>query len=368
LLVVRNYDLSSLAEQMEVSNAMSGRDYTVIDGSYGEGGGQIVRTSLSLALITGKALKLTNIRGRRKRPGLRPQHLTSLEACVAVSMAKVEGARIGARELTFAPETILPGSYTFHIGTAGAAALVLQTILPPLFKAGGESNLVVGGGTHVPWSPTFHYFTQVFVAMIGQLGFTCVPQIGRWGWYPRGGGEIRASVEPKGTSDSVLPGQHFELQRVTGISASSQLPKHIRVRQKRQMQFRLREAGVEAEIVLVDVPALNPGSLVFVCAHGRESLAGFSSLGARGKPAERVADEAVGAFLKFLDSKAALDPYLADQILIYLAIIPGKAKFTASSITQHLLTNAWVIEKFLPVRFEIIGGLGEAGTVIKRDR
>ena len=346
---------------------MSRHGHTVIDGSYGEGGGQIVRTSLSLALITGKSLKLKNIRARRKKPGLRPQHLTSLEACAAVSRAKVDGARIGARELTFAPETILPGSYTFNIGTAGAAALVLQTILPPLFRAGTESNLVVGGGTHVPWSPPFHYFTQVFIAMIGRLGFTCDPHINRWGWYPKGGGEIGARVKPKRTSDSVLPGEHFELQRVTGISASSKLPEHIRDRQKRQVQFRLQEAGLEAEILLVDVPARNPGSLVFICAHGKESLAGFSSLGARGKPAERVADEAVGALFEFLDSRAALDPYLADQILIYLATIPGKAKFTTSSITQHLLTNAWVIEKFLPVRFEIIGSLGEAGTVIKRD-
>ena len=279
---------------------MSGGSYTVIDGSYGEGGGQIVRTSLSLAMITGKSLKLTNIRGRRKKPGLRPQHLTSVEACAAVSKAKVDGARIGARELTFAPETILPGSYTFHIGTAGAAALVLQTILPPLFKTRTESNLVVGGGTHVPWSPAFHYFAQVFVAMIGRLGFICDPHISRWGWYPKGGGEIRASVKPKRTSDSAQLGQHFELQRVTGISASSQLPKHIRVRQKRQVQFRLQEAGLEAEILLVDVPARSPGSLVFICAHGKESLAGFSSLGARGKPAERVADEAVGAFFQFL--------------------------------------------------------------------
>ena len=256
---------------------MSGSDYTVIDGSYGEGGGQIVRTSLSLAMITGKPLKLTNIRGRRKKPGLRPQHLTSVEACVAVSRAEVDGARIGARELKFVPETIRPGSYSFRIGTAGAASLVLQTVLPPLFKAGGESNIVIGGGTHVPWSPPFHYFAQVFVAMIARLGFACDPHISRWGWYPKGGGEIRAHVKPERTLDSTLVARHFELLRVTGISASSQLPKHIRVRQKRQMLFRLQEAGVEAEITTMDVPALNPGSFVFVCVHGKESLAGFSS-------------------------------------------------------------------------------------------
>lgn len=347
---------------------MSARDYIVIDGSYGEGGGQIVRTSLSLAMITGKPLKLTNIRGKRKKPGLRPQHLTSVEACASVSRAKVHGSELGARELTFAPGTIRAGSYTFHIGTAGAAALVMQTILPPLFKAGGQSNLVVSGGTHVPWSPPFHYFAQVFAAMIERLGFKCNPHINRWGWYPKGGGEIQTSLEPHLHSESVLPGPSFELKRVTGISASSQLPEHIRVRQKRRLQSRLQEAGIEAEIDLMDVPALNPGSLVFVCAHGKGSLAGFSSLGARGKPAERVADGAADALLHFLNSKAALDPYLADQILIYLATIPGTYEITTSRITKHLLTNVWVIEKFLPVHFEVKGGVGEVGTVIKRDR
>ena len=281
---------------------MSARDYIVVDGSYGEGGGQIVRTSLSLAMITGKPLQLTNIRGKRKKPGLRPQHLTSVEACASVSRAKVHGAELGARELTFAPGTIRAGSYTFHIGTAGATALVMQTILPPLFKAEGKSSLVVSGGTHVPWSPPFHYFAQVFAVMLERLGFKCDPHIERWGWYPKGGGEIQISLEPQRYSESVLPGQSFELQRVTGISASSQLPEHIRVRQKRRLQSRLQEAGIEAEIDLMDVPALNPGSLVFVCAHGKESLAGFSSLGARGKPAERVADGAADALLHFLDS------------------------------------------------------------------
>ena len=133
------------------------------------------------------------------------------------------------------------------------------------------------------------------------------------------------------------------------------------------MLLRFEKAGIDAEIGLMDVPALNPGSLVFLSAQGGESVAGFSSLGARGKRAERVADEAANALFDFLDSKAALDHHLADQILIYLAITPGEHRFTTSKVTQHLLTNIWVIEQFLPVRFEVEGGVGEAGTVSKRD-
>jgi RNA 3'-terminal phosphate cyclase (ATP) len=345
---------------------MSARDYIVIDGSYGEGGGQILRTSLSLSAITGRPLKLVNIRGKRKKPGLRPQHLTGVHACAAVSGANVVGDKLGEQKLTFRPEEISGGAYNFRIPTAGAATLVLQAILPPLWKAKGESSLVVGGGTHVPWSPPFHYLAEVFVPTLERVGFWCHIQISRWGWYPKGGGEIKVSLSSCNPSGSIILDRPFELKRVTGISASSQLPEHIRVRQKRRLRSRLQEAGIEAEIDLMDVPALNPGSLVFVCAQGKESLAGFSALGARGKRAERVADEAANALFQFLDSEAALDHYLADQILIYLAIVPGEHRFTTSKITQHLLTNTWVIEQFLPVHFEVEGGVGEAGLVIKR--
>lgn len=347
---------------------MSERDYTVIDGSYGEGGGQILRTSLSLAAITGRPLKLVNIRGKRKKPGLRPQHLTGVQACAAVSGAKVAGAKLGKQELTFRPEGLFAGSYTFRIPTAGAATLVLQAILPPLWKAQGKSSLVVGGGTHVPWSPPFHYLAEVFVPTIDRLGFGGELQIIRWGWYPKGGGEIKANIRSCKATGSIILDNPFKLKRVTGISVSSRLPEHIRIRQRRQLLMRFEKAGIEAEIGLMDVPALNPGSLVFLCAQGGESEAGFSSLGARGKRAERVADEAVDALLRFLHSQAALDHYLADQILMYLAITPGEHRFTTSRITQHLLTNTWVIEQFLPVYFEIEGGVGEPGLVIKRDR
>jgi RNA 3'-terminal phosphate cyclase (ATP) len=167
--------------------------------------------------------------------------------------------------------------------------------------------------------------------------------------------------------DPILLNQPFELKRVTGISTSSLLPEHVRVRQKRRLWARLQKAGIEAEITLMDVPALSPGSFVFLCAEGGGSVAGFSSLGARGKPAERVADEAADALLHFLDSRAALDHHMADQIIVYLATMPGEYTFNTSIITPHLLSNAWVIEQFLPVKFEIVGSLGEPGSVVKRD-
>ena len=219
----------------------------------------------------------------------------------------------------------------------------------------------------MPWSPPFHYIAEVFVPTLDRLGFRGDIQICRWGWYPNGGGEIRVSLRASKPSGLIVLDNPFQLKRVTGVSASSRLPEHIRIRQRRQLLLRLEKAGIEAEIGLMDVPALNPGSMVFLCAQGAGSVAGFSSLGARGKRAERVADEAADALFRFLNSEAALDHHLADQILIYLAITPGEHRFTTSKIAKHLLTNTWVIEQFLPVRFEIEGSVGEAGLVIKRD-
>ena len=347
---------------------MAKQDIVLIDGASGEGGGQIVRTSISLAMITGRSLKLFNIRGNRKKPGLRPQHLTAVQACASVCGARVLGAELGAQELLFTPGKVRPGDYRFSIGTAGAATLVLQTALPPLSKAEEESSVRVSGGTHVPWSPPYHYLKEVFLPTIELLGCKIEASLTSWGWYPKGGGELQAVIKRPGPSVPSPLDQRFELARVTGISASSRLPKHVRVRQKQRLQTRLHKVGIEAEITLMDVPAPNPGSFVFLCARGSESVAGFSSLGARGKPAERVADGAVDDLLQFLDSGAALDPHLADQIMVYLSMLPGRHTFTTSSITQHLLTNGWVIEQFLPVQFEIVGGLGGPGTVVKLDK
>ena len=338
-----------------------------IDGSYGEGGGQIVRTSLSLAMITGRPLRLVNIRKGRKKPGLRPQHLTAVNACTSICKAIVNNAKLGALEFSFSPQSVAPGTYEMHIGTAGSASLVLQTVLPPLSQAESESHLLIGGGTHVPWSPPFQYVEQVFLPTIEKLGYKCEASLSRWGWYPKGGGEIRATVRPTSVSRPTVLVQPLELEHVTGLSASSRLPEHIRVRQKRQLQKRLGKRGIDAEIALVDAPALCPGSLVFVCARGKVSMAGFSALGARGKPAEQVANEAAGALLRFLDTRSNVDHHLADQILIYLALMAGQHQFTTSAVSKHLLTNAWVIEQFLPVQFEISGKLDKPGTVIKRD-
>jgi RNA 3'-terminal phosphate cyclase (ATP) len=340
----------------------------VIDGSYGEGGGQIVRSALSLSMATGRPCRLIKVRANRSKPGLGHQHLTAVRASAKISAARVGGAELGATEFSFTPGPVRSGGYQFDVGTAGAATLVLQTVLPALARAEGESRLLITGGTHVPWSPPFHYLEQVFCPILRLLGFPCRVAIGRWGFYPKGGGEIEAVIASGGPAADVTLDEPFRLERLTGVSASSRLPDHVRVRQARQLEARLRRAGMAVEMTVEEVAALSPGSFAFVHGEGRSLAAGFSSLGERGKPAEQVADEAADALLQFLASKAALDPHLADQILIYLAMISGSHRFTVSEVTEHLLTNAWVTEQFLPVHFEVTGGLHKPGLITKRDR
>jgi RNA 3'-terminal phosphate cyclase (ATP) len=347
---------------------MSAREAILIDGSYGEGGGQIIRSALSLSMTTGRPFRLTNVRANRSKPGLAHQHVTAVRASAKIAAAHVDGAELGARQFSFTPGPVRPGVYRFDIGTAGAATLVLQTLLPALARVDGTSTLVITGGTHVPWSPPFHYLERVFSPLLRRLGFYCDLAIRRWGFYPKGGGEIEATITAANPEAAVGLDEPFHLESVSGISAGSRLPEHVRLRQARQLETRCQRAGIRADVAVIDVAALSPGSFAFLCAQGHSSAAGFSSLGERGKPAERVAEEAADGLFSFLASKAALDAHLADQILIYLAMIPGAHRFTVAAVTEHLLTNVWITERFLPVRFEVEGGLREPGLVIKRDR
>jgi RNA 3'-terminal phosphate cyclase (ATP) len=347
---------------------MSARETILIDGSYGEGGGQIIRSALSLSMTTGRPFRLTKVRANRSKPGLAHQHVTAVRASAKIAGARADGAELGARQFSFTPGPVRAGTYRFDIGTAGAATLVFQTLLPALARVDGTSRLVITGGTHVPWSPPFHYLEQVFCPLLRRLGFHCDLAIRRWGFYPKGGGEIEAAITTAGPEAAVALDEPFHLESLSGISASSSLPEHVRLRQARQLESRLLRTGLRAVVTVMEIAALSPGSFAFLCAHGGSAEAGFSSLGERGKPAERVADEAADGLLGFLASKAALDAHLADQLLIYLAMIPGSHRLTVAAVTEHLLTNAWVTEQFLPVRFEVTGGLQEPGLVIKRDR
>jgi RNA 3'-terminal phosphate cyclase (ATP) len=346
----------------------------VIDGSYGEGGGQVLRTSLSLSATSGRPVRIEGIRAGRRKPGLRPQHLTSLRAAAKLCDAKVQGAKLNSQTLTFIPRSApKAGDYNFDVaqaargGSAGSASLILQTVLLPLALADNASQVTLRGGTHVAWSPPFHFIKRVYLPTLAKIGVNAKVNIRKWGWYPIGGGEIAATIATGANQSAsrILPGLDLtvrgRLVRVRGVSASSNLPKHIRVRQERSALQVLRSNGINARLEVVDAPAKGQGTVVFLWAEFENTVAGFTSLGELGKPAEQVAKEAAQDLLAFLQCDAALDRHMADQLVLPLAIASGPSRFTTEMVTPHLLTNTWVVNRFLPGRVRVDGEEGEPG-------
>ncbi len=338
-----------------------------IDGSYGEGGGQILRTSLALACALGKPIEISNIRKARKKPGLQPQHLTAVLAAAAISRARVTGAELSSTSITFEPHALHGGNYEFNVsekrGSAGSTSLILQTIMLPLCFAGQPAYITVFGGTHVPWSPTFHYLRYVFLPMLSRINAKMHIDIEKWGWYPGGGGAVTASIIP---CERIVPIRILSRGRsllVAGLSAVSNLPRDIAVRQRNRVVDILMEKGIDANIEIVDAPSPGKGTLVFLKAEFENVTSGFDALGAVGKRAEEVADEACQSLIMYTNGSGALDPHLADQIIPYLVLAGGDSEYTTASITGHLLTNIWVVKQFLDVDIQVKGKEGEAGLI-----
>lgn len=332
-----------------------------IDGSFGEGGGQILRTALSLSCITRQSLKLFNIRKGRKKPGLMPQHITCVNAVAEISGAAVSGNEMGSTELLFTPEKVRHGDYIFDIKTAGSSSLVIQTLLPPLILAEGESRIAIKGGTHVPFSPVYHYVAEVFVPMLRKIGVNVEPSISKYGFYPKGGGEVNFKVSPVKEIKGLNLASRERLLSIYGYSGVGNLPTSIAERQKKSLQQKLYPAP--SDIKILEVPSFGEGTFVFLRADYENTIAGFSSLGKRGKRAEDVGIEAAEDFHDFHSTSACLDPHLADQIIIYLALSHKDSSFTTSRITQHLITNLSVVEKFLRIEYQVEGVLNSEGRV-----
>ena len=336
-----------------------------IDGSYGEGGGQILRTALALSAILEKPFSIHHIRSKRKNPGLQAQHLGAVEASARITEAQTEGVKFGSQKIVFVPQRILPGNYQFEVKTAGSVTLLLQAIFLPLCLANERSELTLVGGTHVPWSPPFHYLSEVLLPTLQWMGVSAKAAIGKWGFYPKGGGQIQLKIDPVHELKPVCLTDRGSLKEVRGISAISHLPKHVAERQKEQALRKIqRELKIEAEIInLYDISSNGPGSFLFLLAEYEKTFAAFSSLGAKGKPAEKVADEAVDSLKDFMESDGCVDPHLADQLVPFMAMAKGNSCFTTRQLTEHLLTNLWVIDHFSAVKVRKWGEVGRPGRV-----
>ncbi|HEY0720658.1 MAG TPA: RNA 3'-terminal phosphate cyclase [Gammaproteobacteria bacterium] len=339
-----------------------------LDGSFGEGGGQILRSALSLSLLTGKPFTIEQIRAARPKPGLRPQHVAAVQAAARISRARVDGDRVGSQRLSFAPGLIQPGNYHFDIGTAGATTLVLQTVLLPLALAQGASQLTISGGTHVPWSPPFHYLDWHWRHFLTRMGIVFELALLRAGFHPHGGGLVMATIPGGCRPHGLEVERRGALRLVRGLSAVANLTQEIAERQRAQALRRLQliAPGVETDIAVGALAADSPGTMLLLLAEFEASQACFSALGQRGKPAERVADEAADALAVFLASDGAVDAWLADQLLLPLALAEGRSLLRTSAVTPHLLTNAEIIHRFLPVAISMDRTPGMPSTVTIR--
>lgn len=337
-----------------------------LDGAKGEGGGQILRSALTLALLTGQPFRLKRIRAGRSKPGLAAQHLACVRAAQKVGRAAVTGAALGSTELLFDPGDVTPGDYEFPIGTAGATALVVQTVaLPLLIRATAPSTIVVTGGTHAAHAPTFEYLAETWGGYFRMMGLGVSMEMAKSGFYPKGGGRISARFEssdrPRALNLLQQPDLDWDVRAEVALAG---LPETIGERAVHALFDGFARATIDSCPRVVSMPG-GPGVVVTVrlVVANRAAATLITSLGERGKPTETVAAEAVEATLAIIASGCAVDSHAADQIVLPLAFAESESEFTVSEVTQHLLTNVEVVRAFCETEFEIGGNLGEPGVV-----
>lgn len=322
----------------------------VIDGSRGEGGGQILRTSLSLAMVLGRPFHIERIRAGRQRPGLMRQHLAAVEAARAISSARVEGAALGSRELTFEPGPVAPGSYRFAVGTAGSACLVFQTVAPALLTAAGPSHLVLEGGTHNPKAPPFDFLARVFLPLIARMGPEVGAAIERYGFYPAGGGRVVVDIAPVPALSPIELVAPLAVESRRARALLSRLPQHIGERELAVVRAELGWSEAECEIEEVGSPG--PGNALHLEVAGGGAAELSTGFGERGVPAESVALGAVAELRALLTAGVPVGGHLADQLLLPMALAGGGA-FLTLPLTPHATTAIDVIAAFGAARFAV---------------
>lgn len=319
-----------------------------IDGSYGEGGGQILRTAVSLSVLTSTPIKVSNIRANRSNPGLRPQHHLALSIMKQLSNAETKGLSIGSSEIMFFPKTIKPGSFEFDIGTAGSMVLVFQTILLGMLGSKERIHIRLRGGSDVKWSPSWDYFTEVFLPVVHQMGVNVSAELFQRGYYPKGGGLAEMTIDPVKQQLSPLVFDSFYPEHIFGLIHLSDLPDHIAKRMKHEVLKQTMKKKVHCNIRTQQAETVSPGVGLTLWSRGEKGCFGAVSLGEKGVPAETVGKTAVDSILADIASIATVDPWLSDQILPYLVLADGKSSFYVRKITGHCETNRWVLEQFLP--------------------
>jgi len=318
-----------------------------INGAMGEGGGQILRTSLALSLCSGKPFRIVNLRSRRKKPGFRYQHLVCANAAAKIGDARIEGAALGSQELIFIPTTIRPGHYHFDIGTAGSTALVLQSVLPALLIANGPSTLILEGGTHNPFAPTFDFLQQVFLPIINRMGPTVEARLERPGYYPKGGGRLSVTIQPAKNLQAFYLHERGKILEQRATATVAGLPRHIAQREIGVVGQKLGW-GEECLYIKEEPADMGPGNIVTIEIKSEYISEVFTGFGERGVRAETVADKAAKAALRYLDAGVPVCDHLADQLLLPFALAGG-GSYNTLKPSAHTRTNSEVLKLFMDI-------------------
>ena len=325
-----------------------------IDGSYGEGGGQILRTAISLSTRTKKPIKITNIRANRPNPGIKPRHYISIHSIKQLCDAETTGLEIGSPTLTFKPGDFKGGNYKFEIGTAGSITLVFQAIILGSLKTKEPVTINVTGGTDVKWSPSWDYFQHVFLRLLEKIGVSVNAKLMKRGYYPRGGGEAVITVNP---CENILPLKLDKTQQCTdvnGIVNIANLPEHISTRIKHAAIKTLLKSNIKSYLDVEQTESLSPGTGITLWTETDDTILGTTLLGERGLRSEEIGKNAAMNLLNEIDSESTLDVYAFDQLLPYMALAKenGSSSCIVKNISTHAQTNMWLIKQFFDVDFQ----------------
>lgn len=320
-----------------------------IDGSFGEGGGQIIRCAIAFSAIFKKDIKIVNIRKNRPKPGLAAQHLMAIRAVSLLTDAEVYGLELGSTEVSFFPKKINSGNFEVDIGTAGSIALVVQCLMPVAVFAKDRVSIDIKGGTDVSWSPTIDFLRYVLYPALETFGVESKIELIKRGYYPKGGGHVKVTINPSSLIGSKL---NSEKIKVKGISHSSRLPKNIAYRQAKAAKKYLNQQGLESEIDVECDDYISIGSGITLWAGYKSG----SSLGKKKKPSETVGKEAAEMLISEIKSNSSVGEYLSDQLIPYMALAKGQSEFSVKRLTEHTKTSIWVTEKFLDVTFRVTKG------------
>jgi RNA 3'-terminal phosphate cyclase (ATP) len=329
-------------------------DLVQIDGAFGEGGGQIIRTAVSLAAITGSAVAISNVRAGRAKPGLQPQHLAAVRAAAALCDARLSGDSVGSTFFMFEPQAaVVAGSYQFEVGTAGAAPLVVQTVLMPLLLAEGSSQVRVTGGTHVPHSPPVEYLEVAYLPALRRAGLEATLTYSAAGFYPRGGGQIDVAIQGGKAPSPLDLKERGGLEKLDGFIVTSNLPEHVAQRGAETVERAMKAVGRKVVMERREKPSPGPGAAVILAAQCRGGLAAFSSIGELRRPMEKVAEAPGKEFMRWWKSGAACDEHLSDQLVLPMAFASGESRWTTPAITEHLRSVVWVTQQFLDIEVSL---------------